>query len=292
MTIQSEIARISDARNTLRSKAQELGIAQSTAKIDALATAFDGIANQGAVDAQVREGESYTIPKGYHNGSGTVKGVSGGGNYTLQAKKVTPTKQQQNISPDSGYYGLSAVTVEAIPSQYQDVSSTTAAADDVLSGKIFVSVDGETTPGTMLNNGAVSKTLDASTKSYTVPKGYHSGEGSVSVVTEDKDVTPSRSLQTITPTSGKLLGQVTVQPISSDLQDVSGVTATADKVLDGVIFVDTEGSEVEGTMVNNGSYVKTFDGLTSTSMAIPKGYHDGTGSVSLTGDIEQSLAAI
>lgn len=292
MSIQTEITRISDARNALRSKAQELGIAQTTAKIDDLATAFGGITNQGAVDAQVREGESYAIPAGYHNGSGTVKGVAGGGNYTLQTKEVTPTKQQQNVTPDSGYYGLSAVTVNAIPTQYQDVSSTTATEPDVLSGKVFVGSDGLTKAGSMANNGAVSKKLDGTTKSYTIPKGYHNGEGSVSVTTETKDITPSRSKQTISPTTGSLISQVTVQPISSDLQDVSGVTAIADKVLDGSIFVNAAGEEVEGTMVNNGSYSRTFDGLTSTSMSIPKGYHDGTGSISLTGDIEQSLAAI
>ena len=49
MSTQSEITRIQTARNKLRSKAVALGIAQSTAKIDTLATAFDGIENRGAV---------------------------------------------------------------------------------------------------------------------------------------------------------------------------------------------------------------------------------------------------
>lgn len=77
MSVQSEITRIQTARNTLRTKAVELGIAASTAKIDALATAYDGIENRGAVSAQVQEGDTYTIPKGYHNGNGTVSGVAG-----------------------------------------------------------------------------------------------------------------------------------------------------------------------------------------------------------------------
>ena len=72
MSTQTEIVRIQDARNTLRNKAVELGIAQSNAKIDALATAFDAIENKGAVSANVKEGESYTIPKGYHNGDGEI----------------------------------------------------------------------------------------------------------------------------------------------------------------------------------------------------------------------------
>jgi len=47
----------------------------------------------------------------------------------------------------------------------------------------------------MANNGAVNKTLDATTgnQTYTVPKGYHSGTGSVKVVLEEKSATPATS---------------------------------------------------------------------------------------------------
>ena len=128
MSIATEISRIQSDRNTIRNKLIDFGLAESTANLDALAAAVDGIANQGAVSATVQEGDTYTIPKGYHNGSGTVSGVAGGGNYNLQSKSVTPTKQQQAVTPDAGYYGLSDVTVGAIPAAYQDVSSVTAAA--------------------------------------------------------------------------------------------------------------------------------------------------------------------
>ena len=63
MSIQTEITRIETARNTLRNKAVELGIAEGTAKMDARATAFDGIANQGAVFATVTQGGNYSIAK-------------------------------------------------------------------------------------------------------------------------------------------------------------------------------------------------------------------------------------
>lgn len=182
MSIASEITRIQTDRNTIRAKMVELGLAESTAMLDALATAINGIVNQGAVSATVREGNTYTIPAGYHNGSGTVSGVAGGGSYTLQSKTVTPTKAQQSVTPDSGYYGLSDVTVSAIPSNYQDVSSVTAIRSDVLTGKVVVLADGTVTTGTMTNNGAVSSTMNGlTTTSVTIPAGYHNGSGTVSL---------------------------------------------------------------------------------------------------------------
>ncbi len=293
MSTQTEITRLQTARNKLRTWLVGLGLAASTDKLDALTDKAAAIKNQGAVDANVKEGESYTIPAGYHNGSGTVKGVSGGGNYNLQAKSVTPTKEQQSVTPDQGYYGLSGVTVGAIPENYQDVSATTAAPADVLANKVFIDADGVTQAGTMPDNGAVEKVLDATTgnQEYTVPAGKHSGAGKVSVALETKSATPAEAAQDITPTKGKVLGKVTVGAIPDKYKDVSGVTAGAADVLDGKFIVLADGSKVEGTMANNGAIAKTIDGLTQTSVDIPAGYTSG-GTVSLTDDIENALAAI
>lgn len=292
MSVAAYIASIETSRNTIRNKLVELGIAASGDKLDKLAAAIEGIINQGAVSVTVQEGDTYTIPAGWHNGNGTVSGVSGGGNYTLQAKTATPTKKQQNIAPDAGYYGLSGVTVAAIPEAYQDVSSVTAGAGDVLTGKVFVTAQGVVTPGEMINNGAVDKTLDITSISYTVPKGFHSGTGKVKIVLETKSVTPTKSAQKVTPTTGKVLSEVTVAAIPDKYQDVSPVTAKAANVLDGAIFVDATGAEVEGTMLNKGAITASIDGLTTTAYTVPAGYHNGSGKVSLTADIENALAAI
>lgn len=187
MSVATQISRIQTDRNTIRTKLVELGMAQNTDDLDKLATAVEGIENRGAVSATVQEGDTYTIPKGYHNGSGTVSGVAGGGNYSLQSKTVTPTKKQQNITPDSGYYGLSDVTVGAIPEVYQDVSTVTAGAADVLTGKVIVSATGQTVAGTMPNNGALSLTIDGLTAmSASIPAGYSSG-GTVSLNSDIED---------------------------------------------------------------------------------------------------------
>lgn len=245
--IATEITRIQNDRNTIRTKLVELGMAESTSNLDTLATAISGITNQGAVSA----------------------------------------------TPDSGYYGLSDVTVAAIPSNYQDVSSVTATAADVLSGKIVVDSTGKTLTGTMANNGAVTKTLDTTTTSYTIAKGYHSGSGKVSITKESKSVTPTKSAQTVTPTSGKVLSSVSVAAIPALYVDTTESTtdaASAANILSGK-KAWVNGSQVTGTMANNGATSLTIDGLTTLSVAVPAGYTSG-GTVSLTDDIYDALAAI
>lgn len=281
MSTATEISRLSTARNTIRDKLVDLGLATSTSKLDTLATAVEGIANRGAVSATVQEGDTYTIPAGYHNGSGTVSGVAGGGNYSLQSKTTTPTKSQQSITPDSGYYGLSDVTVAAIPEAYQNVSSVTATAGDVLASKIIVNSAGETVTGTMPNVGTVTRTLDASTnnQSYTIPAGKHSGSGKVSITLETKTATPTESSQTVVPTAGKVLSSVTVNPIPSNYIVTSDATATEAQILeDATAYVD--GELLTGTMPNNGATGGTISAKAGT-VTIPAGYTSG-GSVSIS----------
>lgn len=63
MSVATEIARITTDRNTIRAKLVELGMAQNTDGLDKLATAVEGIANQGAVSATVQEGTPTPFPR-------------------------------------------------------------------------------------------------------------------------------------------------------------------------------------------------------------------------------------
>lgn len=294
MSIATEISRIQSNKTTIRAKLVELGMATNTDNLDKLAAAIESLVNQGAVSVTVTEGKTYTIPAGYHNGSGTVTAVSDSEGdaemYKLQSKKATPTKKQQSITPDSGYYGLSDVTVAPIPDAYQDVTSVTAVAAEVLTGKIIVAADGAIITGTMTNNGAVEKTLDVTAITYTIPKGYHSGTGTVKIALETKTVTPTKSAQDITPTKGKVLSKVTVAAIPDNYVDTSDADAVAANILDNKTAY-VKGSKVEGTMPNNGDTSGSINGITTTSLTIPAGYTSG-GTVTLTSDIEDALAAI
>lgn len=285
-----EILRLETARNTLRTKAVNLGISTSAALLDELAAAYNAIVNNGTVDAEVKEGETYTIKRGWHNG-GTVKGVAGGGNYSLQAKgPIVPTKQQQSITSDEGYYGLSSVLLGAIPDNYNDTSSVNVTAAEVLANKIFVTAEGAVTAGTMPNIGKVTKTLDASTTSYTIAKGFHNGEGKVSVTLETKTVTPTETQQTISATSGKLISSFVVERIPTEYIVTTDATALAAQILAGATAY-VNGVKVEGTMPDNGDVTESMDGLTVTSIVIPAGFTTG-GTISLDDTIANALAAI
>ena len=101
--------------------------------------------NNGAVSGSIAtKDEQYTVPQGFHDGSGKVgivstekaklipgniksgvevlgvTGTYGGKSINAQTKSVTPSFTQQVVQPDDSYDYLSAVTVAAIPVAYAD----------------------------------------------------------------------------------------------------------------------------------------------------------------------------
>lgn len=209
MSIATEITRLQTLRNNLRTKLVSMLGVSSSADLEDCVTAVEGIAEKGAANAQITAvTQEVAIEKGYHNGAGKIKidsteqekiipgnikagvsvlGVTGtlatADSVKIQAaKSVTPTKSAQSITPDTGYDALAGVNIGAIPDNYADVDGVTAAAGDVLSGKVIVTADGAKVAGTMANNGAVSQTINGTTAtSYKIPAGYHSGSGTVTL---------------------------------------------------------------------------------------------------------------
>ncbi len=114
-------------------------LATRTAYVSGAKVTGSMVNNGGVTGTITTKAQEYTIPTGYHDGSGKVaiatteqnKIIAGNiksgvvilgveGTYTgeaisAQSKTATPTTSSQTILPDTGYDYLSQVTVNAIP---------------------------------------------------------------------------------------------------------------------------------------------------------------------------------
>lgn len=134
-----------------------------------------------------------------------------------------------------------------------DTSDATAVIADVLNTKTFYA-NNEKLTGTMVNNGAVTSSLNAG-GSYTIPKGYHNGSGKVTA--------NSLASQTSgTATAGQILSGKTAfvngNKITGTIVDY-GIT----NILTDTILV--QDSNVYFNIPNSGYYGATSDIYTTQS---------------------------
>ena len=290
------------------------------------------MANNNAIDATLTsQGESYTVPAGYHNGKGTVKVNIPSAGVTASSPTITPTMSGPTLNDDGTKYSVTAyakantpvatVTAGYINAQSiveyitvtgslsLDVSSIdrdatapsgivpstltydstikiskgyysddryfsvpkdnystgysdgvvatkvgTATAASVLSPFTFTSSSGVGIKGTMANNATwdnTAKSLTVDNTSITVPQGYHNGKGTVSINVQSKSATtpePGVGIQTITPDTGYVLKSVIVPAVPDKYKNVENVTADAAHVCKGYTFVDSNGTEIQGSL--------------------------------------------
>ena len=151
--------------------------------------------------------------------------------YLVQEKEVTPTIEQQEVTPDIGYNGLSKVTVDAIQTQEKSVIPTTDI--QILEpdqGKFISKV---TVDAIHTQQKSVKSTT--SQQSIEPDKDYYISKITVDpVVYQEKTVTPTRETQTIAPDQNyDGLSQVTVGAIPSNLIDTTDANAVAINIRDG-----------------------------------------------------------
>jgi len=244
--------------------------------------------------------ESFVLPSGYYDNSVTVNNNI----KNLGSLSKTNITAGQTITLSEGYYTDGTITTASLSSQ----TEATAAATQILSG-YTAWVNGSKVTGSMANNGAVSKILDAGTMSYTIPEGYHNGSGKVSVAKSNtyKSTAAGTNLNTganwsaslncgesVTVGAGAVYaGKVTAASLSSQ----TSATATDAQILSGYTAW-VNGSEVTGTIANNPSKTVgdgdgtagtvTGDGSTTSSditlgsgkiVTIPAGYYSSATTV-------------
>lgn len=230
--------------------------------------------NNGAISKVLDINDSYTIPKGYHDGSGKITQsiptktsetyIPGITDQIIEAGQYLSGDQtiqgDADLITDNIKAGTSIFGVKGKDSVV-DTADATAVEGEVIKGKTAY-VNGAKVTGTMQNNGGV--VIKPGINDQTIPEGYHNGKG---YVEGDADLKPEniKAGVNIFGVEGK-----------SSIVETSDGTATENEILDGYkAYVD--GEKVTGVMPNNGAVSNLLN--INGSYIIPKGYHNGTGKV-------------
>ena len=214
-TVAGHLERIEDSKNVIVGKLNEFVGLELDSQIDDAALALANIESHGDKEFRL-ENAVDTLPAGYYR-SITITLGDVSEEYTLQEKSVTPTKEVQTITSDTGIYGLSKVTVAAIPAKYQDVTPVTLEAKDAVEGSVFVDATGAVIEGTLPVAPTSAKVLDATTDAegnyinneLSLDRGVYEGQ-IASIVLENRELVFDAAGQTVTPAAGKVLGKVVV----------------------------------------------------------------------------------
>ena len=166
-----------------------------------------------ATAADVAEGKTFTSAAGLKV-TGTHVCSGGGATSTLQSKTVSPSTSQQTITPDSGYDGLSQVTVNAMPSG--KLNTPTVSSSGLITAQVGTSgylASGTKVTKQLTTQAAKTVTPTASEQTVVNSGVYTTGAVKVAAVpSETKTITANG---TYTPSSGKFFSSVTVNVPSS-----------------------------------------------------------------------------
>ena len=198
---------------------------------------------------------------------GKTGAESGGGSPTLQSKSVTPSESVQNVTPDSGYDGLSKVTVGAIQTETKTVTANGTVTPS--SGKYLKQVT-VNVPPTGIDTSDATATASDIVENKTA---YVNGEkitGSILVMDGASFQAPniswdsSKSRLKLSDTSSekyiyKKGAELIMYCSGGRLGD-----ATAADVAQGKTFTSAAGLKVTGTRVGSGG-IDTSDATATAS---------------------------
>lgn len=228
-------------------------------------TAPDGVDGYSPINVNV------PIPEGYIKPNGSLD-INTNGTYDvtekasvnvdvkpiLQNKTVTPTKEEQDITADEVYDGLSKVTVNAIPNEYIIPSGTQEITE----------------------NGTYDVTEKASVN-------VNVANTEVTPILQEKTVSPTTSSQSVTPDNGyDGLSKVTVNPMPTATQatptisiDNNGLITASATQSAGYVASGTKKSTKQLSICEG----RTITPSAETQIAITEGQY-ATGDIDIEGD--------
>lgn len=210
----------------------------------------------------------------------------------LQSKEVSPSESQIKVTPDSGYDGLSSVTVDAIASNYVGSGITRRGGSDLTVGSsgVITAAAGyypSNTTKQLTTKAAATITPTTSAQTAVAANVYTTGKISVAAIQTEEKTAVSNG--TVTPSSGKYLTKVTVNVPSSINNQNKTVTPsesqqsiTADSGYSGLgtVTVNAIDSEYVGSDVPR----KSSSNLTASGSTVtaPAGYYAEAASKSVS----------
>lgn len=161
------------------------------------------------------------------------------------------TATASDVASGKKFYGKDGAPVTGTSTYDADTSDATAVAAEILATKSAY-VNGAKVTGSMPNRGAVTGTITTKAQQYTIPQGYHDGSGKVSISSTEQAkliATNIRENVTILGVTGTMSGteDMDIEPAKSVTPALTAQTVLPAEGYDGMAQVNVAAIPVTRT---------------------------------------------